>query len=312
MEGVFTHSLADSTWKTYRKVQSEYLAFCSSLGAPPVPASEELLIFYVANLMLRQLAHSTIQAYLSAVRNYHIMQGVADPLASRPRLNLFMRGVKRSAKRAQDTRLPITPFVLTKILGVLKSHPSSYTNIMFWAACCLGFFAFLRSGEFTLPSGMSFNPQFHISPDDLKVDSLDTPTQLFITIKASKTDQARKGVTLCVGRTGEEICPVTAMLTYLALRGFSHGPLFVLQDGRPLFQPHFSKMLKAVVEAAGMDSKRYSGHSFRIGAATTAAAKGIADSTIQTLGRWASDSYRRYIRLQPEELASYSKTLVRK
>ena len=108
-----------------------------------------------------------------------------------------MRGVKRSAKRAQDTHLPITPFVLAKILDVLKGHPSNYTNIMFWEACCLGFFVFLRSGEFTLPSGMSFNPQFHLSPDDLKVDSLDTPTQLFITIKASKMDQAGKGVTLC-------------------------------------------------------------------------------------------------------------------
>ena len=92
--------------------------------------------------------------------------------------------------------------------------------------------------------------------------------------------------------TGEEICPVTAMLTYFALCGFSHGPLFMLRDGRPLLQPHFSKLLKAVVEAAGIDSKRYSGHSFCIGAATTAAAKGIADSTIQTLGRWTSDSYR--------------------
>ena len=139
MEGIFTHSLADSTWKTYREVQSEYLAFCSSLGAPPVPASEDLLIFYVANSMLRQLARSTIQVYLSAVRNYHIMQRVADPLASRPKLNLFIRGVKRSAKRAQDTRLPITPFVVAKILDVLKGHPSNYTNIMFWAACCLGF-----------------------------------------------------------------------------------------------------------------------------------------------------------------------------
>ena len=98
MEGIFTHSLADSAWKTYRKVRSEYLAFRSSLGAPPVPASEDLLIFYGANLKLRQLAHSTIQAYLLAVRNYHIMQGVADPLASRPKLKLFMRGVKCSAK----------------------------------------------------------------------------------------------------------------------------------------------------------------------------------------------------------------------
>ena len=57
---------------------------------------------------------------------------------------------------------------------------------MFCAAFCLGV-----DQEFTLPSGMSFDPQFHLSPDDLKVDSLDTPTQLFITIEASKTDQAR-------------------------------------------------------------------------------------------------------------------------
>ena len=133
------------------------------------------------------------------MRNHYIMQGAADSLASRPKLNLFMRGVKCSTKQAQDSHQLITPFVLVKILKVLKCHPSNYTNIMFWAACCLGFFAFLRSGEFTLPSGMNFNPQFHLSPNDLKVDSLDTPTQLFITIKASKTDQARKGVTLCVG-----------------------------------------------------------------------------------------------------------------
>jgi hypothetical protein len=46
----------------------------------------------------------------------------------------------------------------------------------------------------------------------------------------------------------------------------------------------------------GYNMCRFSGHSFRIGAATSAAACGVEDHVIQTLGRWSSDCYIRYIR----------------
>ena len=39
---------------------------------------------------------------------------------------------------------------------------------------------------------------------------------------------------------------------------------------------------------ANLPADNYAGHSFRIGATTTAASSGIEDSTIQTLGRWQS------------------------
>lgn len=69
------------------------------------------------------------------------------------------------------------------------------------------------------------------------------------------------------------------------------------------------RRLRQILRQAGIDCSRFSGHSFRIGAATTAAARNISDSTIQTLGRWASDSFRRYIRISRDALAEVSSVI---
>ena len=58
----------------------------------------------------------------------------------------------------------------------------------------------------------------------------------------------------------------------------------------------FVEAIRAALSAAGVDESKYNGHSFRIGAATTAAAKGFEDLAIKTLGRWRSVAYLDYIR----------------
>ena len=61
---------------------------------------------------------------------------------------------------------------------------------------------------------------------------------------------------------------------------------------------------KALVET-GLAAKDYAGHSFRIGAATTAARQGLQDCQIKTLGRWESSAYTKYIRTSPETLCKW-------
>ena len=55
--------------------------------------------------------------------------------------------------------------------------------------------------------------------------------------------------------------------------------------------------LRSALRGIGLNESDYAGHSFRIGAATTAAERGFEDSLIKTLGRWESEAYQLYIRL---------------
>jgi len=143
---------------------------------------------------------------------------------------------------------------------------------MLWAACCLGFFVFLRAGEFTVNS--VFDANIHLTVTDLQADSLVNPSCFKIHLKCSKTDPFRAGCDIYVGRGVGSVCPITALGNYLSLRGSAPGPLFLFSDGRPLSWQQLSSSVQSILNGAGY-SGSYSGHSFRIGAATTAAARGF-------------------------------------
>ena len=229
-----------------------------------------------------------------------------------PRLHYVLRGIKSEEVKSKvpcKQRLPVTPSILLKVHSILQFNPTEFDHIMIWAASLVCFFGFLRSGEITIPSLSAYDPSVHLNRADIAVNDPDNPTIIQLTIKKSKTDPFRQGVNIFLGATGNTLCPVTALLNYLAIRGNSEGPLFHYKDQTPLTKNKFTSSFRDILNKAGLESTQYSGHSFRIGAASTAAANGIEDSLIQTLGRWKSSAYLTYVRIPSANLAAMSRHL---
>ena len=78
---------------------------------------------------------------------------------------------------------------------------------------------------------------------------------------------------------------MSAILAYImVLQGPALGPFSHFEDSSSLTRARFASAVWAALRLASVDDSRYSGHSFCIGAATTAALAGLPDSLIKTLG----------------------------
>lgn len=107
-----------------------------------------------------------------------------------------------------------------------------------------------------------------------------------LSIKGSKTDQFQRSATVVIGATDTSTCPVRAMTRYLlATNGHASRPLFTLYNGSFLTRQAVSHMTKCMLSTAKVDMRRFSSHSYRIGAATATTAAGLLETLIQMLGQ---------------------------
>jgi len=123
-----------------------------------------------------------------------------------------------------------------------------------------------------------------------------------VMVRRSKTDQQGKGRVIEIYRDGRDgLCPVLALETWLA-HGLRAGPIFRavdrLQRIRPgrLSDKDVARVVKRTAEAAGLDPRRYAGHSLRAGLATSAARAGAHERDIQRqTGHRSTETLRGYI-----------------
>src|SRR5882762_10276975 len=193
-----------------------------------------------------------------------------------------MRGIRRTFGGARNKKAPA---VAAKMLGMVATAPDSFAGLRDRALLLLGFAGAFRRSEL-------------VALD--VADIAETETGLLVTIRGSKTDQERQGVTIAIAR-GDIACPVKALRAWPDAAGIEAGPLF-----RPINKAgtvaasrltcrSVANFVKAYAGRAGFDASTFSGHSLRSGFLTSAAGKGASIFKMMDVSRHKSvDTLRGY------------------
>ena len=135
------------------------------------------------------------------------------------------------------------------------------------------------------------------------------PDEVELFLRGSKTDQEMQGCTRSHFRSGSELCPVDALVTWFRLteggKVPASAPLFSVPQGKTgewkvITRADVSEMIKRAAVDCGVPKSLIGTHSIRISGATHLLLCGCHPSVVQIIGRWKSNCFLRYQRYQSE------------
>lgn len=88
-------------------------------------------------------------------------------------------------------------------------------------------------------------------------------------------------------------CPAQLLLDYFVRFGSLPGPLFANPDNSPVSRTFFADILCFPCKSCGLSPMRYKSHSFRIGAASFAAGRGMSDAQVKALRKRKTNDFLR-------------------
>lgn len=250
---------------------------------------------------------SSIKAYIAGIQ-FHLR--CLDPavccLFGNPSIRLLFNGFKKERPDSKDKRLPFTLSLIHKMVSHLRQGCfGAYVDLLLETVFLTAFYGFLRCGEFTSNSEC-FSPNHDLTVSDISINH----HSYSIFLKHSKSDRDLRGSSIVISETNTIFCPLLSMTRYLQSRPSVNPdePLFLTNKGKVMSRYWFSSRLQLLCQRCGLPPHLYTPHSFRIGAATTAAEL-VPASTLKVLGRWSSSAYERYIHPGLKEIISAQKAM---
>ena len=289
--------MSTSSLKTYQQARRIFQHFeidvlNSTTSQFPIPT--DALALFVAYLAENNYSAATTLTYVSALGYVHRLASLPDPTKS----ELIKCALKGYAKinPTLDNRLPITLPILEQLIHACEQTLSScFQRKLIRAMFALAFFAALRVGEMTTTSGKSSTNLLLLKQVFFLKDSADSIVGIKLSMRNYKHSDTSRPTHIIIYKD-KPVCAVTLLLDYLSTRGRNAGPLFCWPNNTAITRSYFAQCLSQALSFSGLDTNFYKSHSFRIGAASWAAAKGMSDAQIRTFGRWNSTAFLRYIR----------------
>ena len=268
-------SKAINTLRAYKADYKDFAAFCIKNGFKSMPSEPKIITLYLTHLS-KICKFSTLKRRLASISVIHKLSGHYIDV-KHPMITENLMGIKRILGSYQKAKKPILINELKLIVDFINREKNEKNKLKYKALILVGFSGGFRRSELV----------------DVDYEDLDfVPEGVKIFVKKSKTDQSGEGMTKGIPYfSNSEYCPVISLKKWIEISNIETGKIFDISD------KSVALIIKKYTALAGLESKKYSGHSLRSGFATSTAELGAEERSIMAMtGHKTTQMVRRYIR----------------
>ena len=270
------NSKSTNTLRAYQSDYNDFSLFCSKNGFQAMPTEPKILSLYITHLASYS-KFSTLKRRLASISIIHKTKGHYID-TKHPIIVENLMGIKRTNGSNQKGKKPLLINDLKLLIKAIdKSKEKNIRKIRDKALVLIGFSGGFRRSELV-----------DIEYED--IEFVEEGVKIFV--KRSKTDQSGEGMTKAIPYFDNiNFCPVKALNKWVVEAEIKEGKIFNISD------KSVALIIKKYANYAGLDSRRYAGHSLRSGFATSTAESGAEERNIMAMtGHKSTEMVRRYIK----------------